>query len=125
MTSYQSDISDKDWQKVEPHIPEPKSKKGRKRKHALRLIFNAIFYVLRSGCQWRMMPHDFPPWKTVYHYFRLWRLNRIWEQINSALRSELRIADGRQPEPSAAIIDSQSVKTTRQDRQDTIFLQIL
>jgi len=112
MTSYQSDISDKDWQKVEPHIPKPKTKRGRKREHAFQLIFNAIFYIMRSGCQWRMMPHDFPPWKTVYHYFRLWRLNGIWEQINTALRSELRIADGRQPEPSAAIIDSQSVKTT-------------
>jgi putative transposase len=114
MISYQSDISDKNWQMVEPHIPKPKTKRGRKREHAIRIIFNAIaiFYILRSGCQWRMMPHDFPPWSTVYHYFRLWRLKGIWEQINTALRSELRIADGRQPEPRAAIIDSQSVKTT-------------
>jgi len=110
--TYQSDISDKNWKKVEPHIPKPKTKRGRKREHAIRLIFNAIFYILRSGCQWRMMPNDFPPWNTVYHYFRLWRLKGIWGQINAALRTELRIADGRQPEPSAAIIDSQSVKTT-------------
>jgi putative transposase len=112
MISYQSDISDQDWQKVEPHIPKPKTKRGRKREHAIRVLLNAIFYILRSGCQWRMMPHDFPPWSTVYHYFRLWRLKGIWEQINASLRTELRIADGLQPEPSAAIIDSQSVKTT-------------
>lgn len=110
--TYQSDISDKDWEKVDPHIPKPKTKKGRKRQHPLREILNGIFYVLRSGCQWRMIPHDFPPWSIVYHYFRLWRLKGIWEVINSALRAELRIEAGRQPEPSAAVIDSQSVKTT-------------
>jgi putative transposase len=110
--TYQSDISDKEWQKVEPHIPKPKTKRGRKRKHTIREILNGIFYILRSGSQWRMLPHDFPPWTIVYHYFRLWRLKGIWEQINAALRTELRIADGRKPEPSAAIIDSQSAKTT-------------
>ena len=67
---------------------------------------------MRSGCQWRMIPHDFPPWSIIYHYFRLWRLKGIWDAINTALRTELRIAAGRQPEPSAAVIDSQSVKTT-------------
>jgi putative transposase len=73
---------------------------------------NAIFYLLRSGCAWRLLPHDFPPWKTVYHYFRIWRLNGIWEQINTALRTDLRVAYGRKSEPSAGILDSQSVKTT-------------
>ena len=110
--AYQSDISDKDWEKVDPHIPKPKTKKGRKRQHLLREILNGIFYLLRSGCQWRMIPHDFPPWSIVYHYFRLWRLKGIWDIINTALRTELRIAAGRQIEPSAAVIDSQSVKTT-------------
>jgi putative transposase len=110
--AYQSDISDKDWEKVYPHIPKPKTKKGRKRLHPLRDILNGIFYILRSGCQWRMIPHDFPPWSIVYHYFRLWRLKGIWEVINTALRVELRMEAGRQPEPSAAVIDSQSVKTT-------------
>jgi transposase len=78
----------------------------------VREILNAIFYVLRSGCSWRMLPHDLPPWKTVYHYFRLWRLDGTWEHLNAALRTELRVAEGREPEPSAAILDSQSVKTT-------------
>jgi putative transposase len=73
---------------------------------------NAIFYIVRSGCTWRMLPHDLPPWKTVYHYFRLWRKDGTWERINSALRVEVRVAAGREPEPSAAVIDSQSVKTT-------------
>ena len=73
---------------------------------------NSIFYSLRSGCALRMLLHEFPLWKTVYHYFRLWRLTGFWERINAALRTELRIAYGRKPEPSAAILDSQSVKTT-------------
>ncbi len=97
---------------VELHIPKPKTKRGRKREHPLREIINAIFYVVRSGCVWHLLPHDFPPWKTVYHYFRLWRLGGIWERINVALRTELRVAVGKNPEPSAAILDSQSVKTT-------------
>ncbi len=87
--SYQTDLSDKEWQKVEPYIPKPKTKRGRKREHPLRELINAIFYVVRSGCAWRLLPHDFPPWKTVYHYFRLWRLEGIWERMNAALRTEL------------------------------------
>lgn len=109
---YPTDLSDAGWQIVEPLIPRPKSNRGRKRKHPLREILNAIFYLLRAGCAWRMLPHDFPTWKTVYHYFRLWRKDGTWEHINAALRTELREADGREPEPSAAILDSQSVKTT-------------
>src|SRR5665648_357380 len=70
---------------------------GRKRVHSYREIVNAIFYLLRSGCAWRMLPHEFPPWKTVYHYFRLWRLTGFWERINASLRTELRIAYGRKP----------------------------
>lgn len=110
--SYQTDLSDKEWQKVECHIPKPKTKRGRKREHPLRELIDAIFYVVRSGCAWRLLPHDFPPWKTVYHYFRLWRLKGVWERINAALRALLRIAEGRNSQPSAAILDSQSVKTT-------------
>ncbi len=89
-----------------------KNKRGRKREHPYREILNGIFYLLRSGCHWRMLPHDFPKWKTVYHYFRLWRLNGTWERINACLRTELRTAENRNPEPSAAVLDSQSVKTT-------------
>ena len=109
---YPSDLSDAEWQKVEPHLPKRKSPRGRKRVHLRREIVNAIFYVLRSGCAWRMMPHDLPPWKTVYDYFRLWRQDGTWERVNDALRIELRVASGRDPQPSAAILDSQSVKTT-------------
>ena len=110
--SYPTDLSDAEWQEIELLIPKPKTNRGRKRKHPLREILDAIFYLLRAGCAWRLLPHDFPPWKTVYHYFRLWRKDGTWEQINTALRIRLREADGREPEPSAAILDSQSVKTT-------------
>jgi putative transposase len=85
--TYQSDLSENDWLKIEPHIPKPTTKRGRKRKHTFLDIINGIFYILRSGCQWRMIPHDFPPWSIVYHYFRLWRLKGIWEVINTALRT--------------------------------------
>jgi len=108
---YPTDLSDVEWQRIEPYLPAPKSG-GRPRKHSLREILNAIFYIVRSGCTWRMLPHDLPPWKTVYHYFRLWRKDGTWERINSALRVEVRVAAGREPEPSAAVMDSQTVKTT-------------
>ncbi len=109
--SYPTDLSDAQWQKIEPHLPVPKAR-GRPRLHPLREILNAIFYLVRAGCTWRLLPHDFPPWQTVYHYFRLWRKDGTWERINTALREEVRVAAGRDPEPSAAILDSQSVKTT-------------
>lgn len=108
---YPTDLSDVEWQYIEPHLPAPKPE-GRPRVHSLREILNANFYIVRSGCTWRMLPHDLPPWKTVYHYFRLWRKDGTWERINSALRGEVRVAAGREPEPSAAVMDSQSVKTT-------------
>ena len=110
--SYQTDMSDEEWNKIEPHVPKRKTKAGRKREHSFREILNAIFYIVRSGCVWRMMPHDFPPWQTVYTYFRIWKRSGIWESMNAALRTELRVASGRNPEPSAAVLDSQSVKTT-------------
>jgi putative transposase len=109
---YPTDLSDAEWQKIEPHLPKRKSPRGRKREHSPREIVNAILYVLRSGCAWRMMPHDLPPWKTVYHYFRLWRKDGLWSQMNDALRVDMRVASGRDPQPSAAILDSQSTKTT-------------
>lgn len=109
---YPSDISDREWEIIKLYFPNPRTTRGRKCVHPYREILNAIFYLLRSGCAWRMLPHEFPPWKTVYHYFRLWRLTGFWERINATLRTELRIAYGRESEPSAAILDSQSVKTT-------------
>ncbi|CAG1005612.1 hypothetical protein METP2_03675 [Methanosarcinales archaeon] len=110
--SYQTDLSDKEWEKIEPHIPKRKAKRGRKREHPFREILNAIFYIVRSGCVWRLLPHDFPPWQTVYYYFRTWKLSGVWENMNAALRTELRVVSDRNPEPSTAVLDSQSVKTT-------------
>jgi putative transposase len=78
----------------------------------LREILDAIFYVLRSGCAWRLLPHDFPPWKTVHHYLRTWRKDGTWERIHAALRKRVRVRMNRDPEPSAGAVDSQSVKTT-------------
>jgi putative transposase len=109
--TYPSDLNDAEWQILKPLIPEAKSG-GRPRTTNMRAVLNAIFYILRGGCAWRMLPHDYPPWKTVYHYFRQWRIDGVWEQINETLRIRLRKADSREAEPSAAILDSQSVKTT-------------
>ena len=78
----------------------------------MREILDAIFYILRSGCAWRLLPHDFPPWKTIHHYFRTWRLDGTWERVHAALRKRLRVRMGRDPEPSAGVVDSQSVKST-------------
>jgi putative transposase len=108
---YPSDITEEEWQWIEPLLPVP-SMVGRPRKYPLRRILNAIFYVLRTGCQWRAVPHDLPHWKTVYHYFRQWRQQGKWEHLNTALREKVRVALGRDAQPSAGIIDSQSVKTT-------------
>jgi putative transposase len=108
---YPTDLSDDEWTYLAPHLPAPKSG-GRPRVHAVREIVNAIFYILRSGCAWRRLPHDLPPWKTVYHYFRLWRVQGIWERVHTVLREVVRVLAGREPQPSAAILDSQSVKTT-------------
>src|SRR5919106_391701 len=110
-TTYPTDLSDAEWSFLEPHLPAPKAT-GRPPLYPLREIIDAIFYVVRSGCSWRLLPHDFPPWKTVYHYFRSWRLNGIWERVHSALRKRVRVRLERNPQPSAAIVDSQSLKTT-------------
>lgn len=92
-------------------MPPPKAF-GRPRLHPVREILNAIFYVVRSGCAWRLLPHEFLAWQTAYHYFRLWRLDGTWEHVNTALREQLRTSIGRNAHPSAGIIDSQSVRTT-------------
>lgn len=109
--TYPSDLNETEWLFLLPLIPEAKSG-GRPRSVDLREILNAIFYILRSGCAWRLLPHDFPAWQTVYGYFRTWRNAGMWEQMNDALRESVRVQAGREPEPSAGIIDSQSVKTT-------------
>jgi transposase len=109
--AYQTDLSDAEWSRLEPYLPTPKAS-GRPRIYVLREILDAIFYVLKSGCAWRLLPHDFPPWKTVYHYFRSWRLDGTWERMHAALRERVRVRLDRNPQPSAPIVDSQSVKTT-------------
>jgi putative transposase len=108
---YPTDLSDEEWAVLRPLVPEAKPG-GRPRSYETREILDAIFYVLRSGCAWRLLPHDFPPWQTAYHYFRLWRIDGTWERIHDALRERVRVRSGREATPSAAIIDSQSMKTT-------------
>jgi putative transposase len=108
---YPSDLTDRQWARLEPHLPEARPG-GRPRSVDVREVVDAILYVLRNGIIWRALPHDFPPWPTVYWYFRRWRLDGRWEAIHAALRAEVRLADGREATPSAAILDSQSVKTT-------------
>jgi putative transposase len=78
----------------------------------LREILNAIFYIVRSGCAWRLLPHDFPPWKTIHHYFRTWRIDGTWKKLHGALRDRVRVRIGREPQPTAGVVDSQSVKST-------------
>ena len=108
---YPTDLTDAEWKHIEPFVPAPKCR-GRQRIHTPREILNAVFYVLRSGCPWRLLPREYPPWKTVYHYFREWRIDGTFEKLNAVLREHLRICLDRNPRPSAGIADSQSVKTT-------------
>ncbi len=110
---YDSDLSDDQWKLIEDFIPTVKSnytKGGRPAKYKRREILNAILYVVRTGCQWRLMPHDLPYWRTVYRYFTLWHTQGVFTMINDRLRTQVRIDAGRDAEPSAGIIDSQSVK---------------
>ena len=94
---YPTDLSDHEWRCISPHLPSPTGQ-GRPRLHGLRAILDAVFYVLKSGCPWRMLPRDFPPWKTVYDWFRRWRLDGTWEPLNAELRQRLRLAQlGRNP----------------------------
>ena len=109
--SYPSDLSDAQWKAIEPLIPLPKPG-GRPRTTNLREVLNAILYLLRTGCQWAYLPHEFPPHRTVYHYFWSWGRDGTWEQIHAALRVQVRRQAGREESPSAGAIDSQSVKTT-------------
>lgn len=99
---YPSDLSDQEWEILAPLIPAAKPA-GRPRKWPMREILDAVFYLLRSGCQWRMLSGEFPPWSTVHHYFRMWCLDSIWEKINAILREKIRTSVG--------ILDTQSVKT--------------
>jgi putative transposase len=107
---YPSDLTDEQWAVLEPWIPPPRPG-GRPRKTNMREVVNAIFYLTREGCTWRALPHDFPPWKTVYNYFEAWQRDGTWDQFLTALRRRVRRAADRDPDPRVACIDSQSVKT--------------
>ena len=108
---YPTDLTDTEWTVLTPLIPTAKPGVC-PRTTDMREVVNAIFYILRSGCQWRMLPQEFPPYQTVYDYFWHWRRAGVWERIHDTLRGDLREASGRTREPSAGIIDSQTVKTT-------------
>jgi len=108
---YDSDLNDAEWELIWPFLP-PHPPRGNDPRVPKREIVNAIFYVNKHGCTWRGMPHDLPNWSTVYGYYRYWRQIGVWERIVDALRQQVRVAEGKEPEPTAGIVDSQSVKTT-------------
>jgi putative transposase len=107
---YPTDLNDTEWAQIAPYLPKP-SARGAPRVHSWRRLLNAMFYVVKNGCVWRALPHDFPCWQTVYHYFRLFRQNGLWEQLNTAIREAVRQKEGREPQASAMIADSQSTKS--------------
>jgi putative transposase len=108
---YTSDLTDAEWQHIDYCFPKP-CKTGRPRKHSYRELLNAIFYLTKTACQWRNLPTHFAPWGTVYHYFRIWKGNGLWVAIHTHLQEQVRQVEGRKRHASAAIIDSQSVKST-------------
>jgi putative transposase len=109
--AYATDLSGEEWQLLAPLLPPEKSG-GRPRKYPIREVINGIQYILRGGCAWRLMPHDLPHWQTAYQTFRAWRQDGTWRRLHDQLREMLRTRMGRPPQPSAAIIDAQTVKTT-------------
>jgi putative transposase len=114
---YATDLTDEQWLLVEPFLPDAKPG-GRPREVNLREVFNALLYVVRTGCQWRMIPHEFPAWKTCYNYYRAWIDAGIWDEMIYLLRSEVRTESGRKEQPRVAAVDSQSVKTTQQGGEE-------
>ncbi len=109
--AYPSDLTDAQWRLIVKRIP-PAKPGGRYRSVNMREVVNGILYLARTGCSWRQLPHDFPPWGTVHWYYRCFRLDGTWQKIHDALRDKVRVSAGRKKSPSAAIVDSQSVKTT-------------
>src|SRR5262249_59746099 len=109
---YPSDLTELQWENIEHLFPRGDGTTGRPRTYPLREVVNAILYLGRGGCSWRMLPHDFPPWKTVSYYFYTWRDAGGWDRVHAALRAEVRALAGREPTPSAGILVSQTVHTT-------------
>ena len=107
---YPTDLTDTQWQRICSLVPAAKPG-GRPRNHSSRELLNAMFYLVKSGCQWRMLPQDFPAWQTVYWYFQRWQQDGTWQRIHDSLRRRVRKGDHRNAEPTVALIDSQSVKT--------------
>lgn len=114
--AYASDVTDREWALIGPHLPSQRPG-GRPRSACLRQVLNAVFYLLQTGCQWRMLPRDFPPRSTVYGYFRTWIAAGVWAHLHDALYRRTRDLEGREESPTAAIIDSQSVKTSAEARE--------
>ncbi len=108
---YPTDLTDHEWTLIEPYVPQAKWG-GRPEHYPKQEILNGILYIVRGGCAWRLLPHDFPPWQIVYHYFWIWRQDGSWQRMHDLLRGDVRVAIGKHRQPSAGIIDSQSVKTT-------------
>ena len=118
---YPSDLSDREWELLKPLLPKPQGF-GHPRDVDLREILNAIFYVQRTGCQWEMMPHDLPPYTTVYGYFQKWQCKGLWQRIHDEIRGQLRNQLGRDKQSTVAIADSQSVKTTEKRDRSTALM---
>jgi transposase len=110
--TYPSDLTEAQWEHLRPLIEKPASHGGTYRKYPLVEIVNALLYVLKSGCPWDMLPHDFPPWENVYDHFRRWKRDGTIERVHDVLRKQVRVADGREPTPSVGVLDSQSAQTT-------------
>jgi putative transposase len=108
---YPTDVTDSQWRRLEPLVPQPKHG-GRPAKCSRREIVNALFYQTANGCTWRSLPHDLPPYRMVFRYFRLWQQDGTLDRIHDALRGDVRRQAGRKPKPKVAILDSQTVKTT-------------
>jgi transposase len=117
--AYPCDVTDREWQIIEPLLPEAQGI-GRPRQVDLREIVNGIFYVLREGCSWRALPHDLPPWQTVYNYFRHWQRLGVWQEIHTKIRNQVRKRLEKIDNPTAGIIDSQSVKTAEKRGKCTV-----
>jgi putative transposase len=112
-SSYPSSLTDDQWEEIQPQLPS-RPGGGRPPLHHYRDILQALFYLLRTGCAWRYLPHDFAPWQTVYSYFRRWRQQGVWKKIHDRLVKRVRVAAGKKPTPSAGILDSQSVRCADQ-----------